>query len=1833
MTPQAIDFTIFFNIAPQIAFKFTIGATDMLFMVFRHLLTIFLLCGALTANAQDSANGLVYHGRVLKPNGDALEDANVNFTVRVYGSEALPTPKRCLLYEETHSGVNMTGTLGTFELKIGEGTRVFAPPEIPGSSGIGRLFLNSPSFTLTTTSCTAGTNDFTAESLDADRELEVTIQSGATVLNLPAQKLRAMPWAMQAMEIGGYSADYLAKLNAAVPNQMNAAALMYLSNNAAVNDNGTPTNYSDDTVRLQNLINPTNPQDAATKDYVDTAIGAGFTEGNGIDITTGVISTKVDNTTIEFDGTGIMRVKALGIDTAHLAAGSVTAAKLNQMGATSGQVLKWNGSAWAPDTDNDTATTYTAGDGLTLTANDFDVNVDTTTISLNGSDQLQVSDGGIGYVKLNSAGGTVNEGLLVKDSSGRIFNLQCAANQVANWTMSNGWECIDPSSLVGVQSTTLTQNNIWVGNASNVAAAQALPTCGANQYITYNGTAWSCATDVGSAGAVASAQGTAAVKVNGDNAAHTGAVTISVDDATVAAKGLMQVGNGLQVAAGVVSVSAPTCTAGQYISYNGTTWACSAPTDNDTTYTAGDALTLTGNDFDVAVDNTTVEVNADALRVKALGIDTAHLAAGSVTAAKLNQMGAANNEILKWNGSAWAPAADAGITAVAGQPLNQHQVWLGNVSNVAAATTLPNCGANQVLKYDNASGFTCQNDAGASGTVADISSTAPVKVNGGTTAQTGSVTVSVDDATASTKGIMQVGTGLSVSSGTVSVDYTGIVQNIAGTPSIETGTFGTRPAFGTAGRIYIASDTNAIYRDTGSAWVLIGDGTGTGDVTASAPLSVTNSSGPNPNVSITAGGATGDVLQWNGSAWANNTVTTCTAGQYLSFDGTTWSCTAPTGTTYTAGDGLTLTANDFDVNVDTTTISLNGSDQLQVSDGGIGYAKLNSAGGTVNEGMLVKDSSGRIFQLQCAGNQVPVWSVSNGWECINPASLAGVGTTTISGGTQNYLAKFNATGDNVVNSTIFENGGKVGIGTASPSYQLHIQGSSNDWTKGSLYLRNTNAGAGANTNITLGNSDNIDIATFAVGSGVNPRTELTGQAGLNLIARNGGTDIRFMAGGQAAEKMRIDSTGNVGIGTATPTAKLHLPAGTTAASTAPLKFEPTSATLMSTPENGAMEFDGTDYYLTAGGSRKKIMASTGGTGDYVAKSGDTMTGNLTIQNTATGVDQPQLILNNLDAASDKDVYVKYQKQGTNKFSAGYDAGVDRFSINGGGAIDSANSNFSMDTSGNLRISNLVNDAKSVALKISHTPTGINQPILILNETSAASDKESSLSFQTNGTGKYTMGYDTSNDSFSITAAASLTGADVMTIKSGNVGIGVTSPYSTLSIGSASNAAVSDGTNSTWVGGFNLATSTSIPDNNYLATMATAAGDRAHGLLIKAGKSSESQYVLRLQDSSGVDIASVQATGRVGIGNSSPATKFTVGSLGNTLISDGSASVDIEGINANIGGATNGKYLMGLQADTGYAQGLLVRAGRSDQSQKLLLLQSIYPSTVDQFVVEANGNANINGNLTVGSASSAADKILTITGQNDAAIKLVADTDNAGGENHNSYIQMSQDNGGTDYIMGITGTSGTTPNETALSGALSNTLFIGTNNVAGNIQFATGGSGGATYGVRMTILDDGKVGIGTNAPSEALDVTGNVRATSFISTSDRRLKTNIRAIAGMSAINQLRGVQYEWRADGTSDAGVIAQEVEKIFPNAVRTDEVTGYKAVKYNYLIAPLIEATKENYNMCKQSEAQIQQIQRSLASLKNSDQAQNKELQALRAENAALKKRLDLIEKKLGIK
>ncbi|MDB5277549.1 MAG: hypothetical protein JWR61_2504 [Ferruginibacter sp.] len=89
----------------------------------------------------------------------------------------------------------------------------------------------------------------------------------------------------------------------------------------------------------------------------------------------------------------------------------------------------------------------------------------------------------------------------------------------------------------------------------------------------------------------------------------------------------------------------------------------------------------------------------------------------------------------------------------------------------------------------------------------------------------------------------------------------------------------------------------------------------------------------------------------------------------------------------------------------------------------------------------------------------------------------------------------------------------------------------------------------------------------------------------------------------------VDEAGNVGIGVTTPSAALHLGAGTAAANTAPLKF--TAGTNLTTPENGAVEFNGTHFYGTVGGTRYQLDQQAGGGTTTVANGGTGQTSNLT----------------------------------------------------------------------------------------------------------------------------------------------------------------------------------------------------------------------------------------------------------------------------------------------------------------------------------------------------------------------------------------------------------------------------------------------------------------------------------------------------------------------------------------------------------------------------------------------------------------------------------------------
>jgi len=95
--------------------------------------------------------------------------------------------------------------------------------------------------------------------------------------------------------------------------------------------------------------------------------------------------------------------------------------------------------------------------------------------------------------------------------------------------------------------------------------------------------------------------------------------------------------------------------------------------------------------------------------------------------------------------------------------------------------------------------------------------------------------------------------------------------------------------------------------------------------------------------------------------------------------------------------------------------------------------------------------------------------------------------------------------------------------------------------------------------------------------------------------------------------------------------------------------------------------------------------------------------------------------------------------------------------------------------------------------------------------------------------------------------------------------------------------------------------------------------------------------------------------------------------------------------------------------------------------------------------------------------------------------------------------------------------------------------------------------------------------------------GDITAFSTTVASDSRLKSDIHTINNaLGIVGKLRGVSYKWLRDGRSDIGVIAQEVEEVIPEIVKTKTTLGLdgqeemKTVDYGKIVGVLINAINE---------------------------------------------------------
>lgn len=243
------------------------------------------------------------------------------------------------------------------------------------------------------------------------------------------------------------------------------------------------------------------------------------------------------------------------------------------------------------------------------------------------------------------------------------------------------------------------------------------------------------------------------------------------------------------------------------------------------------------------------------------------------------------------------------------------------------------------------------------------------------------------------------------------------------------------------------------------------------------------------------------------------------------------------------------------------------------STGGNG-GQFSANGGTAGTGGT---SPGNGGSAQIQGGAAASQAGSAGG---NANLMGAVGTSSGTGGAggSSSLTGGNAGGDNTVNRT----GGAANVtaGTSKGS----SSGAAVTVTGGTGGIGTGTAGATGGAVNIVGGVGGAGSATGGVGGALNLRGGVQGAGG---TAGGGAIVLQVAATTALANALYIANSGNIYVGTSTaPTAYFHLKAGTATASTAPIKL--TTGTVLSSIEDGAMEYAASHLYFSIGSTRYQL---------------------------------------------------------------------------------------------------------------------------------------------------------------------------------------------------------------------------------------------------------------------------------------------------------------------------------------------------------------------------------------------------------------------------------------------------------------------------------------------------------------------------------------------------------------------------------------------------------------------------------------------------------------------
>jgi uncharacterized protein YjbI with pentapeptide repeats len=388
------------------------------------------------------------------------------------------------------------------------------------------------------------------------------------------------------------------------------------------------------------------------------------------------------------------------VNTGDLKDAAVTMPKLNQAGATSGQVIKWTGSAWAPGNDSGggsgTIRKVVQATGIVCSPNPITdsgtVRFDSTwgdarfvnEAQANSITGAMITDGQVGSTDIRDT--TVNTADLkddavtsakildaavtsadirdttvntadVKDAAvtaPKLNQMGASSGQVMKWTGS-AWAPGNDSSGVGsmrkvVQATGIVCSPNPITDSGTVRFDS---TWGDGRFVNESQAAGGDLTGTYPSPTLAN---------SGVSVGTFGSAT-QVGQFTVDAKGRLTSASNVTISGVPPGGSAGGGLTGTYPNPTIAADAVSSGNIVDGSVTSADIRDTTVNTADLKDDAVTSAKILDgavtSADIRDTTVNTADVKDAAVTAPKLNQMGASSGQVMKWTGSAWAPANDS----------------------------------------------------------------------------------------------------------------------------------------------------------------------------------------------------------------------------------------------------------------------------------------------------------------------------------------------------------------------------------------------------------------------------------------------------------------------------------------------------------------------------------------------------------------------------------------------------------------------------------------------------------------------------------------------------------------------------------------------------------------------------------------------------------------------------------------------------------------------------------------------------------------------------------------------------------------------------------------------------------------------------------------------------------------------------------------------------------------------------------------------------------------------------------------------------------------------